>query len=92
MTSATLEPSWPAFLTPAQVEASRGVMGVDSQLISDGTYFVIEDGPRIIAAGGWSRQPFRTAALGQLANGNLTRVAVVGTRISAKRRSYLCAT
>jgi GNAT superfamily N-acetyltransferase len=46
----------PAFLTPEQVAASRMIMGVDSQLIADGTYFVIEDGKRIAAAGGWSRR------------------------------------
>ncbi len=46
----------PAFLTPDQVAASRAIMGVDSQLIADGTYFVLEDGGRIAAAGGWSRR------------------------------------
>ncbi|HWA63719.1 MAG TPA: GNAT family N-acetyltransferase, partial [Caulobacteraceae bacterium] len=46
----------PAFLTPAQVAASRAIMGLDSQLIADGTYFLIEDGERIAAAGGWSRR------------------------------------
>jgi GNAT superfamily N-acetyltransferase len=45
-----------AFLTPEQVAASRAIMGVDSQLIADGTYFVIEDGECIAAAGGWSRR------------------------------------
>lgn len=43
------------FLSPEQVEASHKVMGLDSQLIRDGTYFVIEqeDG-RIVGCGGWS--------------------------------------
>ena len=29
-------------LTPEQVESSRMIMGIDTQLIADGTYFVIE--------------------------------------------------
>lgn len=50
-----------AFLTPAQVEASRMIMGIDTQLITDGTYFVVEaadpDGRVTIAGcGGWSRR------------------------------------
>ena len=44
------------FLTPAQIEASRAIMGLDSQLIDDGTYFVVEAGPNIAGCGGWSRR------------------------------------
>lgn len=41
--------------TPAQVEAAlRHMFGVDSQLVTDGTYFVIAGGPNVAAAGGWS--------------------------------------
>lgn len=42
------------FLTPEQVRASHQVMGLDSQLIRDGTYFVIESEGRIAGCGGWS--------------------------------------
>ena len=42
------------FLTPEQVRASHKVMGLDTQLINDGTYFVIEAGERIVGCGGWS--------------------------------------
>jgi GNAT superfamily N-acetyltransferase len=44
------------FLTPEQVSASRAVMGLDSQLVADGTYFVIEQAGRIAGCGGWSRR------------------------------------
>ena len=44
------------FLSDAQVEASHAVMGLDSQLIADGTYFVIEAGAHIAGCGGWSRR------------------------------------
>lgn len=42
------------FLTPAQVRASHKVMGLDSQLVHDRTYFVIEDGTGAVGCGGWS--------------------------------------
>jgi GNAT superfamily N-acetyltransferase len=43
-----------AFLTPEQVAASDKVMGLDTQLVRDGTYFMIECGNRIAGCGGWS--------------------------------------
>lgn len=43
-----------AFLTPAQVEASNKVMGLDSQLVKDGTYFMVESDGRVAGCGGWS--------------------------------------
>jgi GNAT superfamily N-acetyltransferase len=47
--------------SPAQIEgALRSVYGVDSQLIADGTYLVVEDisqaGSVIVACGGWSKR------------------------------------
>ena len=46
------------FYTPEQTEAIvRDVFGVDTQLIDDGTYFVVEnDDGVIVACGGWSRR------------------------------------
>ncbi|TQL69261.1 putative N-acetyltransferase YhbS [Nocardioides albertanoniae] len=44
------------FLSEAQIASSRTVMGIDTQLIEDGTYFVIEDGTEIAGCGGWSRR------------------------------------
>jgi GNAT superfamily N-acetyltransferase len=50
------------FLDEAQIAASRSSMGVDTQLIDDGTYFVVEvpeaggeDGS-LAGCGGWSRR------------------------------------
>jgi len=42
------------FLSPEQVAASHKVMGLDTQLVRDGTYFVIESEGRIAGCGGWS--------------------------------------
>jgi len=43
------------FYTPAQVEAALDhVLGVDTRLVADGTYYVIEAGGELAAAGGWS--------------------------------------
>ena len=42
--------------TPAQIEgALQTVYGVDSQLIADGTYFVVEAESAIVGCGGWSK-------------------------------------
>jgi GNAT superfamily N-acetyltransferase len=41
--------------TPVQIErALTFVLGVDTQLITDGTYFLIEEDGQPVAAGGWS--------------------------------------
>ncbi len=42
------------FLTPEQVAASHKVMGLDAQLVTDRTYFIVESGGRIAGCGGWS--------------------------------------
>jgi predicted N-acetyltransferase YhbS len=45
------------YYTPAQIESALVyVFGVDSQLIVDGTYFVVEHEGQIIGAGGWSKR------------------------------------
>jgi len=46
--------------SPSQIESAlASVYGVDSQLIADGTYFVVEatrPGGQIVACGGWSKR------------------------------------
>ena len=44
------------FLDPAQIASSRAIMGLDTQLIDDGTYFVVECDGEIAGCGGWSRR------------------------------------
>jgi GNAT superfamily N-acetyltransferase len=44
------------YLPPAAVAASFEIMGLDSQLIADGTYFAVCDGGTIAGCGGWSRR------------------------------------
>ncbi len=44
------------FLSDAQIEASRTIMGLDTQLIDDGTYYVIEQDGVLAGCGGWSRR------------------------------------
>lgn len=44
------------FLDPAQIESSRMIMGLDRQLLLDGTYFMVEADGRIAGCGGWSRR------------------------------------
>ena len=60
------------FLDPAQIAASRTIMGLDTQLIDDQTYFVVLARGELAGCGGWSRRatlyggnetPGRSAAL-----------------------------
>jgi Acetyltransferase (GNAT) family len=60
------------FLSGEQIASSRAIMGLDTQLIEDGTYFVVMFDDAIAGCGGWSRRatlyggdasPGRNAAL-----------------------------
>lgn len=44
------------FLSPAEIESSRAIMGIDTQLIKDGTYYVVFAGDEVAGCGGWSRR------------------------------------
>jgi GNAT superfamily N-acetyltransferase len=45
-----------AFLDDDQVRSSHAIMGIDTQLVDDGTYFVIEIDGTLAGCGGWSRR------------------------------------
>ena len=60
------------FLDENQIVSSRAIMGLDTQLIDDGTYFIVEADGQLAGCGGWSRRatmyggdqtPGRSAAL-----------------------------
>ncbi|WP_246691429.1 MULTISPECIES: GNAT family N-acetyltransferase [unclassified Mesorhizobium] len=60
------------FLNDDQIRSSRAIMGLDTQLVDDGTYFVVEHDGVLAGCGGWSRRatmyggdqsPGRNAAL-----------------------------
>lgn len=43
--------------TAVQIEAAlRGTYGVDSQLVNDSTYFMVEANKKVVGCGGWSRR------------------------------------
>ena len=55
MDAAILELQKP-FLDSGQIESSRTIMGLDTQLIEDHTYFIVEANGRVAGCGGWSRR------------------------------------
>ncbi len=82
------------FLDAAQIAASRTIMGLDSQLVEDGTYFAIEEAGALAGCGGWSRRatlyggnqtPGRDAALLDPAK-DAARVRAMYTHPDFKRR------
>lgn len=44
------------YLNPAQIASSRAIMGIDTQLIDDGTFFIVEQDGIVVGCGGWSRR------------------------------------
>src|SRR5512145_2363130 len=44
------------FLNAAEIASSRTIMGLDTLLVNDGTYFVVEENGALAGCGGWSRR------------------------------------
>ena len=44
------------FIDENQIVSSRAIMGLDTQLIDDGTYFIVESNGQLAGCGGWSRR------------------------------------
>jgi GNAT superfamily N-acetyltransferase len=47
------------YLDERQIASSRTIMGLDTQLIDDGTYFIVEADGQLAGCGGWSRRATR---------------------------------
>lgn len=56
LTDAAIEQLQRGFLDDDQIESSKAIMGIDQQLIDDGTYFVVEIDGTIAGCGGWSKR------------------------------------
>jgi GNAT superfamily N-acetyltransferase len=53
---AAIEHLQKGYLDDEQIESSKAIMGIDRQLIDDGTYFVVEIDGVVAGCGGWSRR------------------------------------
>ena len=56
LVNAAIEELQKGFLDAAQIKASHAIMGVDTTLIDDQTYFIVECDGEIAGCGGWSRR------------------------------------
>jgi GNAT superfamily N-acetyltransferase len=71
---------------PSQVEgALRGAFGIDTQLLTDQTYFVVEEEGRFVACGGWS---FRSTLFGSDARAGRDPSALDPRTQAAKIRAF----
>ncbi len=53
---AAIEELQKEFLDEDQIRSSHAIMGLDNQLIDDGTYFIVECDGQLAGCGGWSRR------------------------------------
>jgi len=53
---AAIEELQRGFLNASQIESSKAIMGIDRQLIVDGTYYVVHIDAATAGCGGWSRR------------------------------------
>ncbi len=71
---------------PEQIEAALGsALGVDTQLVRDGTYFVAEADERLVACGGWS---FRKTLFGADGRADREPEALDPARDAARVRAF----
>jgi GNAT superfamily N-acetyltransferase len=74
------------FLAPDQIAASHAIMGIDTQLIDDGTYFVVECDGIVAGCGGWSLRA--TLVGGDHSAGRDDRVLDPATEAAGVRAMY----
>jgi GNAT superfamily N-acetyltransferase len=74
------------FLAADQVAASFEIMGLDTQLIDDGTYFVVLSEGHIAGSGGWSKRA--TPFGGDHSPGRDTRLLDARTEAARVRAMY----
>jgi GNAT superfamily N-acetyltransferase len=85
MTAAISELQKP-FLDSAQIESSRTIMGLDTQLVEDGTYYIVEVNGALAGCGGWSRRA--TLYGGDQTPGRSARLLDVATEAARVRAMY----
>ncbi len=84
--AASMKGLLPKFLDEKQVARSGETMGVDTQLIQDGTYFLVYVDHVLAACGGWSRR--RTLFGGNHATGRDDSLADPGNEPAKIRAMY----
>ena len=75
------------YYSPAQIQSAlQNVFGVDTQLISDQTYFVAETGDQIVGGGGWSKRD--TLFGGDQAKANTVDALLIPGEQPARLRAF----
>ena len=75
------------YYTPSQIESALiNVFGVDTQLIADKTYFVVEAGASLAGGGGWSKR--KTLFGGDQAKANTADALLIPGKDSARLRAF----